>query len=68
MAEDEDIELRFRIKKLNLMQLVGEFRIAVDRLKDNKIIEEKEHIEYMKYLNDWEVMLYGDRVRRSFPE
>ena len=56
---------KYLIDKFALQKLVGEFKIVIESLEEfNKTIIEN----YKKYIQEWLVSLYGDRVRDTFPK
>jgi len=51
-------EKKYLVKQGSLQQLVGEFKIAVQRVQNNMKYSEEEHEEMIKYIKEWEKILY----------
>ncbi len=49
----------FTINELNIKTLVGEFKILIDRLRNNLPLTQQEFEEHMYVVKKWEEDLYG---------
>jgi len=49
---------KYMVEQASLQQLVGEFKIALQRLQNDMKYTDEEHEEMIEYIKQWEEILY----------
>lgn len=57
--EEPGTKVAFVISEFNIIVLVGEYKMLVDRLYNNMPLTKQEYEEHMHVIKKWEEDLYG---------